>query len=255
MLFSIRHMVQSVVRKFGVEIIRYRPLADRAVPADVSPEDRLILGRIGEFTMTTIERQLALISAVRYVARAGIKGSIVECGVWRGGSSMATALTLMQAGEATRPLYLFDTFEGMTAPTERDRDVDGVLAADTLKRSPKSANIWCYADLDDVTANMRSTGYPMDQVHLIKGPVEQTIPREGPEGPIAILRLDTDWYESTRHELQHLFPLLQTGGVLIVDDYGAWQGARQAVDEYFESMPPQYFHRIDYTGRMLIKGA
>ena len=105
-------------------------------------------------------------------------------------------------------------------------------------------------------ANIRSTGYPEQRVHFIKGPVEQTIPVHPPVPAIALLRLDTDWYESTKHELEHLFPLLVRGGIMILDDYGHWQGARQAVDEYLERLPHSYYlHRIDYTGRLLVKHA
>ena len=87
---------------------------------------------------------------------------------------------------------------------------------------------------------MASTGYPPDRVRYVKGPVERTIPDRLPGGPIALLRLDTDWYESTRHELLHLFPLLSPGGVLIIDDYGHWSGARKAVDEYLGGLAVPY---------------
>jgi hypothetical protein len=101
---------------------------------------------------------------------------------------------------------------------------------------------------------MTATGYPSNKIHFIKGPVEETIPRQMPSPSIALLRLDTDWYESTKHELIHLFPRLSAGGILIIDDYGHWAGARQAVDEYFAGLPEKYFfHRIDYSGRLIVK--
>jgi O-methyltransferase len=105
--------------------------------------------------------------------------------------------------------------------------------------------------LEDVRRNLLSTGYPEEKCHFIKGDVLKTIPHEAID-EIAILRLDTDWYESTRHELQHLYPKLTRGGVLIVDDYGHWQGCRKAVDEYFTGRPPFMF-AIDYTARMSIR--
>ena len=204
--------------------------------------------------MTSVERQLALIQAVRYLVRRGIPGSFVECGVWRGGSSMATALTLAQEGDTSRDLYLFDTFEGMTPPTDRDKSSEGVLAKTYLDRQRKGSGYWCYADLDDVRTNMTSTNYPTDRLHFVKGPVEETIPSQSPAGPIALLRLDTDWYESTKHEMTHLFPRLLEGGILIIDDYGHWQGARKAIDEYLAGEDRPYFlNRIDYTGRLLFK--
>jgi len=106
---------------------------------------------------------------------------------------------------------------------------------------------------DAVRATLTQSGYPTGRLHFVRGPVETTLPEHAPER-LALLRLDTDWYESTRHELQHLYPRLSEGGVLIVDDYGHWEGARRAVDEYFERHPPApLLNRIDYTGRIAVK--
>ena len=100
---------------------------------------------------------------------------------------------------------------------------------------------------------MLSTGYDIARTHFVAGDVEQTIPGVVPE-QISLLRLDTDWYESTRHELKHLYPRLIRGGVLIIDDYGHWKGARQAVDEYLaETGAKLLLNRIDYTGRAAVK--
>jgi hypothetical protein len=203
--------------------------------------------------MTTVERMLALINAVTYVTNNRIPGDIAECGVWRGGSMMVAAATLIALGDISRSLYLYDTYEGMPAPSEHDKSFDGVTADQRLKSTPQGAGVWCYASIEDVRANILSTGYPADKIHLIKGKVEETIPQTIPAS-LAILRLDTDWYESTRHELNHLYPLLHDRGILIIDDYGYWQGARKAVDEYFhEHGNGVFLHRIDYTGRLLVK--
>jgi hypothetical protein len=197
----------------------------------------------------------ALKTALEYVVTNKIEGAIVECGVWRGGSMMLAAKVLSKLGEKRRELFLFDTFEGMTSPSAEDRDIHNTDAKELLAQESVtvSRSVWCYADIDDVNHNMMSTGYPPELVHLIKGRVEDTIPVHAPP-QIAILRLDTDWYESTLHELVHLFPRLSTNAVLIIDDYGHWQGARRAVDEYFSAFPMKpLLHRIDYTGRMIIK--
>jgi O-methyltransferase len=168
---------------------------------------------------------------------------------------MLMARLLVDRGDTSRTLFLYDTFEGMSAPTSADKTNDGRQAANLLNGSEKGTGawghgIWCYASIDDVRRNLQSTGYPMDKVRLIKGKVEDTIPQQLP-GRLAILRLDTDWYESTKHELQHLFPLLTRNGMLILDDYGVWQGARKAVDEYFDGKPI-HLHRIDECGRSLM---
>jgi O-methyltransferase len=247
------------LRALGFDLVRLRREPEQApspsLPPDVSDEDREVMARVADYTMTSAERQMALIQAVRHLVRCEVPGCFVECGVWRGGSSMAAALTLAQEGDTSRELYLFDTFEGMTAPQAVDKGIDGSSAQALLDQdADRSGAVWAVAGIDDVRANMQATGYPQELVHYVKGPVETTIPDSAPRGPIALLRLDTDWYESTKHELTHLFPLLSEGGVLIIDDYGHWHGARKAVDEYFGAYGGRfYLHRIDYTGRLLVK--
>jgi O-methyltransferase len=211
--------------------------------------------RAAPFTMTSRERMYAVWQAVRYLARAAVRGDVVECGVWRGGSSMLAALALREIG-ATRPMWMFDTYEGMPPPSARDRQWTGEHAADRLavqERIPKAVNDWAFATLDDVKEQMASVDYPPELLHFIKGRVEETIPVQGP-ATISLLRLDTDWYESTLHELEHLWPRLSVGGVLIIDDYGHWRGAREATDEFFEALGlPVLLNRIDYTGRIAVK--
>ena len=232
--------------------------APESVGAPLSGIDesaRQIVERVRPYTMTSDQRLIALIDACRYIARHEIPGDVVECGVWRGGSMMTAALTLQEAG-AVRGLHLFDTFEGMTSPS--DADVlgwgDRATARELLDADPERQGlIWAVADLAEVEANMRATGYPLEDIHFVRGRVEDTIPDKAPE-MIALLRLDTDWYESTKHELVHLFPRVSPGGVLLADDYGFWQGARRAVDEYLEEQGvPLLLHRVDFTGRMTVK--
>ena len=250
-------LIRTGFRVLGFDLVRnvaavVQPPSE--FPSDLSEAECSVLKRIAPYTMTSVDRQVALIHAVRYLVQRGIDGCFVECGVWRGGSSMAAALTLKLEGVENRHLYLFDTFEGMTKPTNADKTVDGTLAQTHLDEDVDRTGYWCVAGLEEVRRNMHSTGYPRERVHFIKGPVETTIPSQAPAEPVALLRLDTDWYESTRHELIHLYPRLVSGGVLLIDDYGHWEGARRAVDEFLAKLSPApYLHRIDYTGRLLIK--
>ncbi len=223
-------------------------------PADFSEQDIALCRAVAPFTMTSPERICALRDAVRHVVKNDIPGDVVECGVWRGGSMMVVAKTLREL-EAERPLHLFDTFEGMTPPTSHDRAMTGASAQELLGRTKprKGNNVWCIADEADVRANLEATGYRQDLVRLVRGRVEDTIPTQAPQR-IALLRLDTDWYESTRHELAHLYPRLSSGGVLLIDDYGYWEGARRAVDEFLEALTHRpLLQRIDTTGRLLLK--
>ena len=208
------------------------------------------------YTMTTIERMYALYCSVNYVINNKVPGSFVECGVWRGGSSMLIAKMLTNRNIDDRKIYLFDTFEGMTRPTDNDKDFTGKSAASLLKKNEhnKQESLWALADLSDVQNNMRLTNFPEEKIVYIKGKVETTIPTTLLNESIALLRLDTDWYTSTKHELLHLFPKLENSGVLIIDDYGHWEGCKKAVDEYFmENGINILLNRIDYTGRVGIK--
>jgi O-methyltransferase len=230
-----------------------RKTAARRYPSDFEQSDIDLWARIRPFTMTTPTRVYALVRAVEYVSTNRVPGAVVECGVWRGGSMMAAALTLMRLGDTTRELYLFDTFEGMTEPGTEDVTPSGEWAGDILARSKVTTNIWAIASLEDVREAILGVGYPEERIHFVKGQVETTIPDNAPE-TIALLRLDTDWSSSTKHELVHLYPRLADAGVLIVDDYGHWQGARQAVDEYVaENGLRLLLNRIDETGRIAVK--
>ena len=244
--------IQSGLRKLGLDVQRVTTARDPY--PDFSPSLRDIVRQVQPFTMTSPERIAALVDAVQYVDRFGIAGSIVECGVWRGGSSMAAALAhLGSRPSPVRQMYLFDTFEGMPPPSDDDVDVFGRDAARLLATADRESDwMWGVADLASVRTNLGSTGYPTERLTYVVGRVEDTIPDQAPD-VIAVLRIDTDWYESTKHELAHLASRIAPGGVLIVDDYGHWSGARRAVDEWIESNKrPVLLHRIDYTGRIAV---
>jgi hypothetical protein len=203
--------------------------------------------------MTTPGKVHALARAVEYVVGRRLPGAVVECGVWRGGSMMAVALTLLRLGVTDRELYLFDTFEGMTEPGEEDVKQGGEHAADILRRSSRDSSVWGVASIDEVRQAVLSVGYPGERIHFVKGPVEETLPAHAPAA-VALLRLDTDWYSSTKHELEQLYPRLAHGGVLIIDDYAYWRGARQAVDEYVgQNDPNLLLIRIDHGARVALK--
>jgi hypothetical protein len=196
------------------------PNFNEGFPPDFSSEDIAIIREVEPYTLTGLERLVALIEAVRYINAHNIEGDFVECGVWRGGSVMAMARTLLHLNDRDRTLYLFDTFEGMAPPGARDVNYRGEPAARIFDQ------IRCYALMEEVATAVYSVGYDPARTNFVRGRVEQTLPEHAHEN-IALLRLDTDWYESTRHELIHLFPRLSRGGVLIVDDYGHWRGVRE----------------------------
>lgn len=252
----LKAVVSGALARAGYTLSRVpNPAAPRRTHPDVEDAFADIYRECAPFTMTSLERMYALWQAMGHVLAHDVDGDIVECGVWRGGSSMLAARALVRAGRTDRTLWLYDTYAGMSEPTERDVDPSGRRVATDWDRirADRDDPVLAYATLDDVRASLARTGYPAERVRYVVGKVEDTIPREAP-AQIALLRLDTDWYESTRHELEHLWPRLVPNGVLIVDDYGYWAGARQAVDEFFITRPDApLLARIDDTGRIGVR--
>lgn len=244
--------LRGVLGRLGYDVVRRAPDDPAsAYPPDFDEDLIALCERVRPYTLTSPERIVALRDAVRYVVRAGIPGDLVECGVWRGGSMVVVALTLLELGATDRDLHLFDTFTHMPFPGEEDVDLFGVPAADVYEAA-SNAEAFRYLPLDEVRSVLVGTGYPEERLHFVPGMVEDTIPGAAPER-IALCRLDTDWYASTRHEMAHLFPRIVPGGVLLVDDYGHFMGAKQAVDEHLAAHGPEVLlQRIDFTGRLVI---
>lgn len=252
-----KQFIKNIADKAGYQISKKDDsLVKNGIPVDI---DDAVFLKIHEeckaFSFTTIEPLFSLYNSVKYIIENNIPGDFVECGVWKGGSAMLIAKTLKSLGVSNKKIYLYDTFEGMSKPTEKDVDFQGKSAENLLANNSKleDKNVWCYSSLDEVKKNIANCGYPQENILFIKGKVEDTIPQNIPQS-IALLRLDTDWFESTYHELQHLYPLLVKNGVLIIDDYGHWKGAKEATDQYFrEQNIKMLLHRVDYTVRTGIK--
>ncbi len=204
------------------------------------------------------ERFLSLYQAVRYIYRNKIEGDFVECGVFMGGSAMMIANTMREIDEKNyfkKKVWLYDTFDGMPDADENDVNIDNQIASDFLKNSTKKENskdIWAYSSLDYVKKNLKKTKLEDENIIIVKGLVEETLEKNKPS-KISLLRLDTDFYQSTKIELDMLYPNLVVGGVIIIDDYGHWKGCKKAVDEYFNNKNNFFLQQIDYSGIIGIK--
>lgn len=214
-----------------------------------------IYKQVKPYTICSKARVYATINAVKHVISCNIEGDIVECGVYMGGQIMAILLTLNSLGEE-RNVYLYDTFEGMPSPEkweQKNKSSDGAKAIDRfnkLKLDNNTSN-WCRSSMDEVMFNVSKVPYGVNKLHFVKGMVEDTLPISA-HGSISLLRLDTDWYSSTKTELELLYPKLEKNGVLILDDYGHWSGAKKATDEYFAGQDIK-MNIDDVTGRTIIK--
>ena len=231
----------------------------------LSADEKNILNKSSGWTMCSPLNQHLVMESTKYVVQNSIEGDIVECGVWRGGMMQIVARTILSLEDRLgkqinlQKLWLYDTFEGMPEPDhELDRDMyQGEHASIKMRREPKFGEdgkhtVWCIADLSDVKNGLASTNYPQSSINYIKGLVEETLPSQSPL-KIAILRVDTDWYSSTKHIMQNLFDKVVEGGVIIFDDYESWEGARTAVNEFFDerNLHPLLI-RLD-KGRVYIK--
>ena len=246
--------VQKAFNLAGFRIIRVRKQGNE-IPWDMDLDFKEIFNQTLSYSMTSTANRYAMHQAAKYVVRYGIPGDIVECGVWRGGSSMIAARTLLSLGDTSRRLWLYDTFEGMTEPADVDVQAYDGADAHSIWATWKETHgeNWAYSPLEEVKANLASTGYLEDKLVYVQGKVEDTLPANAPH-QIALLRLDTDWFQSTYQELNHLFPRLSKHGILIIDDYGWWKGCREATDQHFQENNTQVFlNRVDSSCRLVIK--
>lgn len=217
--------------KFNDKIIKYKDIDDPFFCNVIMPNcmNNIMASGFGSF-----ETIYAAYNNVKYIVENKIPGDIVECGVWRGGITQLAALTMIHLKDTSRKIYLYDTFEGMPKPEDEDLDWDGNRALDTWRTITLKGEKWGFGgDINSVNQLMLSTKYPKEKIFITKGKVENTIPNVIPK-KISLLRLDTDFYKSTLHELNHLFPILVLGGILVIDDYGYYLGSRKATDEYFK---------------------
>ena len=205
---------------------------------------------VSPFTMTSVERIGALYDSLEYIRANNIQGDFVECGVWKGGNILGIMEYLAFHKMTDRKVFLYDTFEGMTPPEDIDKDLNGRKAESILE------DVMCISPIDEVRETILRSSFPMANVTFVVGDVCKTLNNANNlhKNNLALLRLDTDWYASTKKEMEVLYPKLNFGGVLIVDDYGHWKGSKTAVDEYFEGqgISPQ-IEQIDYTGIKIIK--
>ena len=188
--------------------------------------------------------------AIKYILKNNIDGVIIECGVESGNFEHIWITELMK-NNAVRDIYMYDTFGGLVAPTKYDYTCkDAILYKmnkDEVYNTWKNhiiddkTNSWCYTPLENVQNRLHSTGYPTEKLHYIVGDVMNTLSnRAGIPEKIAILRLDTDWYESSKFELEQMYDNVVSGGVIIFDDYYHWDGQRRATDDFFLSKNLNY---------------
>ena len=207
---------------------------------DLKVEDNELINQILEnrWSMVSHAGLVATAKAVHYVIDNNIGGDFVECGVWRGGNAIL-AKSIIERKASQKKVWLYDTFEGMTEPGERDvhRTTGEGALNQYIKTKTNNGSEWCYSDIEEVKHNFSQANLTSRGLHFVKGDVAKTLAEQlNLPTSISVLRLDTDWYESTLAELNALYPIVSVGGVVLLDDYGTWEGQKVAVDEYWKSL-------------------
>ena len=247
-----KKIINRFLGLFGYEIKKISSKIE--LPVEFSIDEKKIVYSIENYTMTGRTRIISLINFYKDIIERNIKGDFVECGVWQGGNLMLIQ-KLSKIYDQTTTIVGYDTFEGMTDANEFDIDLRNNNAGNLLKKSKKinkEKNIWAYCNLETVKSNLNKE-LKTNNIKLIKGDVKDTLEiKDNLPEKISILRLDTDFYESTKIELEKLYPRLSLGGILIIDDYGHFKGCKKAVDEYFKNSNIT-LNYIDYSARYLIK--
>jgi O-methyltransferase len=209
-------------------------------------------------TYRSVLQVVNLEEVIQYIAGKKINGAFVECGTFTGGASAFALRSILRNEKQSRPYWGFDSFEGLPEPSSgdpSDATLLGIYGKDIAKSGKLVGSGICVADYDDCLQYLRGTGYPDNQIHLMKGWFQNTLNENRHKiGQIAVLRMDGDIYESTKVILEELFDNVVSGGVVIIDDYGGFAGCRNAVDKFLQShgISP-FLHYVDSGIRFFIK--
>jgi O-methyltransferase len=268
-----KYVLKKMLNAVGLDIVKYRSPRDANLNIDehlgyeLEAEATECIRIIRDNTMLSKRRLVTLYQQVAYCEEHNIPGAFVECGVWKGGAAGIMALANLRNSTHRRHLHLFDAFQEICEPDaavdgERAlrevRELTGRSGHDKGKLQALSGIYDSFGGPGTLEENRqlleKLIGYPKEFIHYHVGWFQNTLPADHQDiGQIAILRLDGDWYASTKICLEYLFDKVVKGGVVIIDDYGTYEGCRRAVDEFFLSKHfKYYFHNIDNTGRYFI---
>jgi len=237
---------ENLTKEKKKEIYQY---FDQQIPVETSYIEKKFLKKSKKFSMTGYLRLYSVIWSFKHIMNNKVPGDFVECGVWKGGN-LILLKNLLTFYSINKKILGYDTFEGMSEPSKFDKKYDNRSAIKMYKKYKKDKVPWAKASLNEVKNNLLRNCKDLKNISLVKGKVESTLKRIVPKR-ISLLRLDTDWYESTKISLRTLYPKLSKNGILIIDDYGNWKGCRKAVDEYFKKSKNLFY--VEGSCRLLIK--
>ncbi len=251
MIKLLKRQLLNLLNYFDLEVINKKQII-----VELSNYDKELIELVSKYSMTTRIRIYNLLQALKYVKQKSIKGDFVECGVWKGGNLILFQKFIEKDfKDENRTIFAFDTFEGMNEPDENDFDLKTKISAKNLLEveKDKKSNLWGVCSLEDVKENILENCSSLKNIKFVKGKVENTLDDlDNLPQKISVLRLDTDWYKSTKKELEVLYDRVSSGGVIIIDDYGHWGGSKKSVDEFFAGKFV-WMHYVDYACRLIIK--
>lgn len=248
----LKHKILMYLENKGY-ILKKRSYFDKLekIPS-LNKEHQKILSISSKFSMTSKIRQYALLNLLDYIFKKNIEGDMVECGTWLGGNLIIFD-HLKKKYNSKKKIFAYDTFVGMPRPTNNDKDFEGKSFLNNFEDLNKRYYSNKKFNLNIVKKNLLLNKVDLKKIKFIKGKVEDTLKnKENLPSKISILRLDTDWYESTNASLYQLYSKLVKGGILIIDDYGWNSGCKKATDNFFKKKDVSFF-RIDHESIFLIK--
>lgn len=254
------------LKNFGIQVTRYRKVP-KMLGYELEEEAVANIAIVRKNTMLSYPRLTCLFNQVAFCEKNSIEGAFVECGVWKGGAIGLMALANLKYGKVKRDLHLFDAFDDICEPdAEKDKGVafeeleqlgfKHKMAGKLIPIKGIYAGIGGHGTIEECEKLLlEKIKYPKNNIIFHKGWFQNTLPLNASKiGPIAILRLDGDWYASTKVCLENLFDQVVSGGFVIIDDYGHYEGCKKAVDEFIHEKKLNVFlHFVDYTCRYWIK--
>jgi hypothetical protein len=242
---QLKSLITKILKKFGL-------ILSKDIPSivEITEKEKSIIKNAKKYSMTTEIRMWSLINSLKKIVNEKIDGDIVECGIWRGGNIILIN-KILEEQKIHKKIYCYDTFEGMDIADNVDKELSSGQSASKIIESDDYYK--CKSSLDDTKKIISQNVEDTKDIIFIKGKVEDTLMvKKNLPKKISICRLDTDYYSSTKIELEILYPLIEPGGILIIDDYGHWSGCKKAVDEYFKDKYVMK-HFVDYACRLIIK--
>lgn len=199
-----------------------------------------LVHRVRPYTALFPLRLCALYRLSREIDRLSVPGDVVECGVYNGGSAALMASNCTRS-PLDRKIWLFDSFQGLPQPTEKDG------------QKAQACCWWCHGDLSKVEEVFEKLSIPETRTRIVKGWFHDTFPSVDIQD-IALLHIDADWYESVKLCFERFYDSVRPGGFIVIDDYGHWEGARRATNEFLETRGINArLTKVDYTGRYFQK--